>query len=274
MVDLPAPEGPTIATVSPGSTSRLKSFERGIFQPRGIAEGHVAERQAAARRFRQCLGPVGRRDARLRDQQFVETARRARTAQQIAVNFGQRAERTRHQPAGDDEGRDGPAGNGARGHADGAAPHQQRDRAEDQQDDDRCHRGADQDAAFGDGENLFHRITETGFLAPFLTEGLDDLHRRQHFGHHRADIGDPVLAGARDIAQAAPENGDRQDDRRNDQDQADGQRRGEIEQIGRAADRHQQIAQGNRDRGPDHLLDHRGVAGHTAGNFLGAVFVS
>ena len=108
-------------------------------------------------------------------------------------------------------------------------------------------------------------------FAFFLVEPLDDLHRRQHFGDHCPDIGDAVLAGARDLAQAPPEQRDRDNDGGDQQEQPHGQAGDQPEQIGRAPDRHQRIAQRDRDSGADHLFDQRGVAGHAAGNFLGTV---
>ena len=58
------------------------------------------------------------------------------------------------------------------------------------------------------------RVGEALGLAPLLVEGLDDLHRAEHFAGDRADVGDAVLARARDGADAAAEDGDRDDHER------------------------------------------------------------
>ena len=108
-------------------------------------------------------------------------------------------------------------------------------------------------------------------LARFLVEALDDLHRRQHFGHHRADVGHAVLAGTADRAQAASEDGDGDGDRRDDQEQAQRQAGDQREEVDRAAHRDEEIAQRDRNGGAHDLLDQRGIAGHAARNFLGAV---
>ena len=58
------------------------------------------------------------------------------------------------------------------------------------------------------------RLAEAAALARLLAEGLDDLHRAQRLGDDRAEIGDPVLAAARDVAHPAAEQHDREHDQR------------------------------------------------------------
>ena len=182
---------------------------------RGIAEGYIAEAEAAARRFGQAFGAGRGRDFGLGFEQFSEPARRTRAAQQIAIDFGERAERTGHKAAGDDESGDRAAGNLARRHRQRAAPHHQHDPAEYQQNHHRRHAGAQQDAATGGVEGAFDHACKPLALALFLAEALHDLHRREHLGDIGADIGDAILAGARDGADLAPEIDDRRDHQRN-----------------------------------------------------------
>src|SRR3546814_9990134 len=86
-------------------------------------------------------------------------------------------------------------------------------------------------------------------LARFLPEGLDDLHRAELLGRRGADVGDPVLTGARNGLEPPPEQHDRHDDDRDADQYAAGQRRRQGEEIDDAADAHDQIAQRDRDGG-------------------------
>ena len=90
-------------------------------------------------------------------------------------------------------------------------------------------------------------------------------HHRQcggiHFGHHRAHIGHAVLAGTRNRTNAPTEEHDRCDHQRDADQQPKRERRREIEQQQRAPDCSQRVAQRDRNRGANHLLDDRGIAG-------------
>ena len=108
-------------------------------------------------------------------------------------------------------------------------------------------------------------------LAAFLVETLNDLHGREHFGDHRADIGHPILAGARHLAQPPSEYGYGNNDCGDEQEQPHGEPRHQPEQIGRPADRHEKITKRNRYGCAHHLLDQRRIAGHPAGDFFRAV---
>ncbi len=247
--------------------------QRRDFRPGRVAEGDVAERKAATRRHRQRLRAFGCGHGGALMQQLGDPAGRARAAQQIAIDLGKRTEGARDQACGQDESGDRPAGDRALRHRRGAPPDQHGDPTKDEQDDDRGHRGADQDPAARHGEGPFDRGPEPGALALLLVEALDDLHRREDFGHHGADIRDPVLAGAADGAQPPPEIGQGHNDGGDDQHQAQRQLRHQIEHIDRAADRHQRVAQGHRNSRAHHLFDQRGVAGHPAGDFLGRILL-
>ena len=246
-------------------------FQRGGVQPGRVTEGDIAERQAAARRNRQFLRPLGRGNSGPFVQQFVQPAGRTCTAQQLSVNLGQCAKCARHKTPGDHECGYRASADVARGNAYGAAPHNQGDRPENEQDDDRCHQSAQKNALFGGVEGRLDCVAKPGLFALFLIERLDDFHRAQSFGYDRADVSHAVLARTRDIPHPAAEKHDRPDDQRNAEQQAHGQLGGEVEQIDRAADRHQDIAKRDRHRGPDNNFDQAGIGGHPAGDFLGTV---
>ena len=203
---------------------------------------------------------VGRRaDVGLGVEQFVQPLGRAGGAQQVAIDFGQRAERAGEQPAVKHERGDRAAGHAARGDVDRALPDDHRDRAEHQEDDDRGHDRAQQDAPLGGREDALDRVGEARRLAPLLVERLDDLHRAEHFAGDRADVGDAVLAAGRDRAHAAAEEDDRPDDQRHAEQHQTGELGREREQDDDAADAHDDVAQRDRDGRADNLLDDRRV---------------
>ena len=181
------------------------------------------------------------------------------------------AERARDEPAGNDECGDRAARQIAAGDVERAAPHQQRDRAEHQHDHDRGHDRAQQDTALGGRESALHRFLEPPGFASFLVERLHHAQSAEHLGHHRPDVGDPVLAGARDRPDLPPEAHDRQHDQGYRDHQPQRQQRCQCREVDYSADTHDDVAQRHRDRGPDDLLDQRGVRGHPRRDFLGAV---
>jgi hypothetical protein len=171
----------------------------------------------------QRLRAFGRGDGRALVLQFAHPAGGPRAAQQIAIDFGQRAEGARDQPAGQHEGGDGPAGDRPLGHRGGAAPHQDGDRAEDEQaDDDRGHDRAEAGCgAWRWRRSASTALAEARALALLLAERLDDLHRAQSTSVTIAPISATRSWLVRDGAQPPPEIGHRQHDGRDaDQDQA------------------------------------------------------
>src|SRR3546814_6165624 len=72
---------------------------------------------------------------------------------------------------------------------------------------------------------------ETIGFARLLTERLHDLHRPHLFGGGRADVGDAVLAGPRDILEPPAEQHDRQDDDRDAEEDARGELWRQAEQL-------------------------------------------
>ena len=88
---LPAPLGPTRATVSPGATSRLKRDQRRMLRPRRVAEGDVLAGAPPSRRWRagSGSGAGGERTGELQGEQLHQALGRAGGAQQVAVDLGQ-----------------------------------------------------------------------------------------------------------------------------------------------------------------------------------------
>ncbi|PAV70022.1 hypothetical protein WR25_20171 [Diploscapter pachys] len=226
---------------------------------RRIMEAHPLERERPRHRHGQGDRSGGSGDLGRLAQQFGNAARRARAAQQVAIDFGQRAERARDDAARHDEGEHAAARQAPGGDVGDALPHDQHDRPEDEADHDRGHHCAQRDAALRGGEGRVHRRAEARRLARFLTECLHDLHRAQRFGHQRADIGDPILRDARMRADAAAEDGDGQHDERNAKQQHAGKLGRKHEQIDHAADAGRGVAQRDRHGGADDRLDQRRV---------------
>ena len=108
----------------------------------------------------------------------------------------------------------------------------------------------------------FDRFAEAAGFARFLAEGLDYLHRAERLGDHRADIGDPILAVAGNVAQPPADEHDRQDHDRNSEQQSGGELGRKREQIGDAANAHDDVAKRHRHCRAYHHLDDCGVGGH------------
>ena len=249
-------------------------MQRRLVGPGGIMEMDVAEAQPRAL----VAGGQGDRRGRganvgLGGHQFAQPARSARAAQQVAPAFRQRSERARDQPAGQDEGGDAAARQSPGGDIDGAQPHDARDRAEDQGEGDRGHGRAQQDALARGGETALDRRRETRRLALLLAKGLDDLHCAQDFGRGAADVGQPVLAGARQGPHAPAKADQHQQDDGNAQQQQAGQLGRQREEIGEAADGGHHVAQRHRHGGADHLFDDRGVGRQARRDFGRAIFL-
>ncbi len=240
---------------------------------RGIAKLDVREFERAGRRIGQRPRVRGRRDVGFGMEQFAQPLGGARCAKQVAIDLGKRPERPGDEAACQDEGGDRAPGDCPCGNPGRAVPEQGGDRAE-QQADDRCSDDrAQPDAALCGGKIILDRGGEAFGLARFLSKGLDDLHRAQLFGGGRADVGDAVLAGTRHGLQPPPEQDDRQDDQRNADENAAGQRGRQGEEIDDAAKSHHQVAQRDRYRRADDLLDDRGIRGHARGDLRWPVFL-
>ena len=101
----------------------------------------------------------------------------------------------------------------------------------------------------------------------FLGEGLNDPDRPKCFAHHRANAGNPILTGPRQVADAPTEQHDRQDCDRDTEQHEAGQLGRQREQINDPAHPHEQVAQRNRHRGADNLFDHRSIRRHPRRDF-------
>ena len=214
-----------------------------------------------------------RLDVRLGLQQFRQPLRSTGGAQQVAIDFRQGAERARQQAAIEDEGGDGAAADASCGHIDRALPDDPGDRAEQQEDDDCGHHCAQQDALPGGDEDALDGIAKARGLAVLLVEGLDDLHRPQHFAGDGADVGNAALAGGRNRAHTPAEQGQRNDDQRNAEQHHSGELGRKREQDRGAGDTKDQVAQRDGYGGADDLLDDGGVDRHSRGNLGRAVLL-
>ena len=154
----------------------------------------MVELDGAARRARQRHRIGGRDDLRLGDEQLGQPFAAPAAAQQIAIDLGERAGGAGDDHRGDDEAGDRAAGQAAA--ATSVAP---------------SHSTSVIDPAtsamtiavsvarsrmrrLATAKLLSTVVGEALRLAPFLGEGLDDLHRPQHLARGRADLGDAILA--------------------------------------------------------------------------------
>ena len=152
-----------------------------------------------------------------------------------------------------------------------ADPENGRDGAEDQHDHRGRHGRASAHAAHGSRESLLDTPPEALAVQGLMGKGLHRADRIQRFVHIGADVGDAVLAFARQAAHTPAEKDDRQQHQRYDQQHQSGQLGRGDHQQGQAADEQQNVAQGDRDRTADHDLQNRGVGGQAGQNLAGPV---
>ena len=247
--------------------------ERGAVRAGGIAEGDPVEGERALGRLGKRRGAGGGRDVGLLVEQLGKAAGRARGAQQVAIDFGERAERAGDEARGEHERHDRSAREPAGGDIGHRGPYDQRDRREQRADHQRRHDRAQAEAALARLEGAGDGTLEALGLALLLPEGLDDAHRAQRLGSDRADIGHPVLAGARELPHPAAQPDDRQDGDRDADDEIGGDLGREREEIDDAARAGEQVPERDRDGGADHLLDDRGVRGEARGDLGRAVLL-
>ena len=104
-------------------TARVKSFSADVSRPRRIVEGDVLERRARRAPARAASsGSAGARMSGSACEQFGQALGCARGAQQVAIDFGQVAERAGEKAAVEHEGGDRAAGHPAGGDVDRALP--------------------------------------------------------------------------------------------------------------------------------------------------------
>ena len=123
-------------------------------------EGHISNASSPRAGSGSCAGLAGARCRALASSNSDKPFRSARGAQQVAIDFGQVAERAGEEAAVEDEGGDGAAADASGGDLDRALPDDQRDRAEDQEDDDRGHHRAQQDALLGGREHALDGVAK------------------------------------------------------------------------------------------------------------------
>jgi len=166
-VVLPAPEGPTRATLSPGAISRQMS-SRALVCGGRIAEGDVFEADRRPRRLHRRFRPGGFVDGRFRVQQFEQPLGRPGGAHHIAPHFRHGADAAGHQGRVKDEGGELASGQGAVGHLAGADPEHEDDRSHDGGDDQGRQRRAHSRAFDRSGETHFRALGEAPGFLPFL----------------------------------------------------------------------------------------------------------
>ena len=147
IVLLPAPDGPTMATVSPRATSKLTPLRAETPGRDGIGEAHVAERDACrAAAPAAAWAARGARDLGPRRQQLHQPLGGAGGLRQLAPHLGQlghgagREHRIEHELA------EPAAGHLAADHQARAEPQHADDARDDQEDGDRGQAGAGQQA--------------------------------------------------------------------------------------------------------------------------------
>jgi hypothetical protein len=228
--------------------------ERADVGPGRIAEGDVVERQRAARGAAAATGLAGALISRLLGEQLGEPAGGAGAAQQVAIDFGQRAERAGDERAGEHEGGDRAAGDPAGLRRRARLPHQHGDRAEDQAMTIAVITARSSDPA---PRGLKARSTASeaaGSRSPGRRPGRSSSRPAPRTIAPTSAIRSWLCA-----RRAGP--GGRADDRQDDERDAEQQhavsfgRQGE--QIDDAADAHDDVAQRDRDGRADDLLDDR-----------------
>ncbi len=117
------------------------------------------------------------------------------------------------------------------------------------------------------------RVAEAAALVGFARMRLHGAHRAQGFVGQRVGVGDAVLAGARDLLQAATAEHDRQH-RQRDADQRERREpRAGDEQHRDAAEHRDHAAQRDRHAGADHAAQQFGIGGQARDQLAAAVAV-
>ena len=220
----------------------------------------MIERDRAARRLGQGDRVGGRGDLRPLGEQLGQPPGRTGAAQQIAIDFGQRAERAGDQAAGQHERAIEPPLIRARRRRPTAPSHSTSViEPKISADHDRGHDRAEHDAALGGGEAWLDRVAEALRLAILLTERLDDLHRAQRFDAIAPTSAIRSWLDAREIADPAARSTIGRTITGMPSSSMPASLGDEDEQIDHAANAGEHVAQRDRDGGADDLLDDRGV---------------
>ncbi len=253
-----------------------EAVQRRFVGPRRIMEGDGVERDSPGSGegdgFR-----LGRRlDVGGGGQQFQQPLGGAGGALHVADHLGQGADRDGGQDGVENEGGQFAAGHAAGDHVIAADPQNHRHRAEGQHDDDGRQQRPGADAEARGVEGLVDDGREILAVDRFVGIGLGGADGVDGLLGEGRDVGDPVLALAREFAYAPAEQHDRGHHRRYHDQHQPGQFEAGHRQHHQRAGHGQHIAQRHRQGGADHRLQQLGVGGqarqHLAG--LGGLEIS
>jgi len=229
---------------------------------RGVAEAQILQHQVAADPLGQFHPTADRRgDFIARLQQFTDPLPCPRRPLQLTDHLAEGTEGAADDQAVEDKGRQFAAGNLPGHHVHAADPEHHRHRAQHQHDHQGNQPGPLHDALARGLEGLLDGHGEALLVLDLVVVGLHGLDLAEGFADVAADIGNPILAQARQAAHPPAED----QDRRQHQRQGDDHDAGELgvgdKQQHHPANHHQGIAQEQRERRADHRLQQRGVGG-------------
>ena len=185
---LPAPDGPTSATRSPGATLKLNRSSALRLGPQRIGEGHVAEGDLAARRLGQRLRLARRFDLRLDLQQLAQPLGGAHALRDLAPGLAQAADGGRREHGVEHELREPAAGHRSRQHVLRAVPQHADDAGKHQEDGDGRQSGARLGPRIGRLEGTLDRLAEALRRRVLMREGLHHPDLRQGSRWHRRKL--------------------------------------------------------------------------------------
>ena len=261
MVLLPAPDGPTIATFSPGAHLERDAVQRRCFRPRRIGEMNVVERDLAAALRRQGDRSRRRLDRGLGLHDLEQPLRRARGRGDLAPHLAQLAKPAGREHRIEHELRQPSRGHPAGQHVLRADPQHHHDAGEHQKDGDRGEQRAGERRVLRGAVGALHRVGEACDGRSLVGVGLQRAHRADLLGGEGRGVGERVLRHPRAAAHGAAEADQRQHDQRNGAEHERRQLRARHHHHDRCADEQHQVAQRDRYRGADRGLDLGGVGG-------------
>ncbi len=247
--------------------------QRRLVRPLRVMEHHVVEPDLAPQRLRQHVRLRRRADLDVFLQQFADAAHAAGRALQFVPDFGQRTDRATTDQRVQHELAKGACAEAAVDDIVRAQPQHADDGAEHQQDG----AGGDQrlrtDAAAGGLDGIAQCMVEAAALVGFACMRLYRPYGAQGLAGQAVGIGDAVLAAARDGAQLARTDDDRQYRKRNAQQRPRRQPRAGDEQHRQAADHRDAAAQCHRHGRADHAAQQLTVGGQARDQLTAAAAV-